>query len=442
MKWAFLIVTAALVWPLSIRLRSNPDRRLRAFAVLAFLPFVLSTMHLYWAVINWKWVGYVKGAEVSLLDFIALSLYLSLPRPEGRLPFRRSMAIYLAVTALSAIQAMFPVAALFYPLQLGRVFLVCATVYRGVCTDRRVPEAVLKGLAAGMFVELAFAGWQRAHGVLQAPGTFASQNLLGMISQFVIFPFFATMLGGRRGRLAPAVVAAGLVIAVLTASRGTIVLDCLGFATVFVLSAVGQWTPRKTKILWAGVAVMALFAFYAASSLQQRFHGGAELGLSEEDSERLVFKKAAAQMLADHPMGVGANHFTVVANLGGYFTRAGEQWSSGRASNVHNVYWLVAAETGYLGLVAFVAFIVLPLIAAFRCGFSHRGKPSGDLLLGLGSALLVVYIHSFEEWIFVVLESQYLLAIVIGLVAGLTQELHYWHAGAPIEGLPALDKEK
>ena len=122
-------------------------------------------------------------------------------------------------------------------------------------SDPRVPDAVLKGLAAGMFVEAAVAVWQRAHGVLQTPGTFYSQNLLGMISQFVIFPFFAVMLGGRSGRLAPAVVAAGLVIAILTASRGTIVLDFLGLATVFVLSALRQWTPRKTKVLWAGVAI-------------------------------------------------------------------------------------------------------------------------------------------------------------------------------------------
>src|SRR5262249_22459203 len=105
-KWAFLIMAAALVWPLSSRLRRNPGDRVRIFALMAFLPFVLSTMHLYWAVVSWQWVGYVKGAEVSLLDFIALSIYLTLPRPEGRLPFRWSMAPYFAVTALSAIQAL------------------------------------------------------------------------------------------------------------------------------------------------------------------------------------------------------------------------------------------------------------------------------------------------------------------------------------------------
>jgi hypothetical protein len=430
-KWAIFIVAASLVWPLSIHLRSNPQRRLAVFALAAFLPFVLSFEHLYMAAIDWRWVGYVKGGEISLLDLITFSIYLSLPRPEHRLPFRRSMALYVAATTLSAIQAMHPVAALFYPLQLCRVFLVCATVYRGICADPRVPEAVLKGLAAGLFLEMAFAVWQRSQGVLQTPGTFASQNLLGMISHFVIFPFFAAMLGGRRGPLAPAVVAAGLVIAVLTASRGTILLDCLGLVTAFVVSARGQWTPRKGKVLWTGVSVMAVFALFAASSLQQRFSGGPGLGLSEEDGERLRFKEAAAQMLADHPMGVGANHFTIVANLGGYFTRVHELWGAGRASNVHNVYWLVAAETGYIGLIAFVIFLLQPLIAAFRCGVRNLGDPRGDLLLGLGCALLIVDVHSFEEWIFVSFDSQYLLAIVMGLVAGLAQELHYWHSKPP-----------
>jgi O-antigen ligase len=434
MKWAVLFVLAVLVRPLSIRLRNNPDLRLRVFGVAAFLPFVLGDLHFYWAVLNWGWPGYVKGGEVSLLDFIALSLFLSLPRPERRLPFRRSMAIYLAATALSATQAISPVSALFYTLQLGRTFLVCGAVYRGICTDRRVSEAILNGLAAGMLLEVAVAAWQRAHGVLQTPGTFSSQNHLGMISHFVIFPFFAEILGGRRGRLAPAVVLGGLIVAVFTASRGTIALDFLGLAILFIVTALGQWTPRRTKVLWAGVAAMAIFVIFAASSLQQRFHGGPQLGLSEEDSERLTYKKAAAEMVADHPMGVGANHFNVVANIGGYFDRVGEFWSAGRAGNVHNVYWLVTAETGYVGLVAFVAFLVSPLLAAWRCGFRRRTDPKGGMLLGLGVALLVVYVHSFEEWIFVVLETQYLLAITIGLVAGLTQELHYWRpkAGVPL----------
>jgi len=437
MKYLLFIVLTGLVWPLSNYLGRKPDRRLGAFSLVAFLPFVLDVMHLRWAVIDWRWVGYVAGAEVSLLDFIALSLYLSLPRPGGRLPFRRSMAIYLGTTVLSATQAMLPEASLFYAWQLIRVFLVYVTVYRGVCEDRRVPEAVLKGLAAGMFIELTVAGWQHVHGIDRTPGTLASENLLGVISQLVIFPFFAEMLGGTRGRLAPAVIASGLVIAILTASRAAILLDCLGLAIVFILSARKQWTPRKARLLWASVAVAAVFAIFAASALQQRFLGSRELGIAQQDSERIRFEKAAALMLADHPMGVGANQFVIVANLEGYYTRVGELWSLGRDTNVHNVYWLMAAETGYLGLIAFVAFLLTPLVAAFRSGFKYRTEPRGDLLIGLGVALLIVYIHSFEEWIFVVYETQYIFAMVVGMIAGLGVRLGDASAALAEGGVPA-----
>ena len=50
----------------------------------------------------------------------------------------------------------------------------------------------------------------------------------------------------------------------------------------------------------------------------------------------------------------------------------------------------------------------------------------GDLLLGLGVALLTVYIHSYFEWIFFTTYVQYMFAITVGLVAGLAQQLGYW----------------
>ena len=50
---------------------------------------------------------------------------------------------------------------------------------------------------------------------------------------------------------------------------------------------------------------------------------------------------------------------------------------------------------------------------------------SGDLLLGLGVALLIVYLHSFYEWIFVKFEIQYIFAASVGMIAGLAQELGY-----------------
>jgi hypothetical protein len=87
---------------------------------------------------------------------------------------------------------------------------------------------------------------------------------------------------------------------------------------------------------------------------------------------------------------------------------------------------LVAAETGYFGLATFVILLMPPLIVAFSCGLRHAGDVRGDLLIGLGVALLAVYVHSFEEWIFVTFDAQYEFAIEIGMVAGLARELGYW----------------
>jgi O-antigen ligase len=443
-KWVFFITTALLIWPLSLYLRNNYYVRLKVFVLMGFLPFVTSYFHLYMAIDSWDWIGYVRGGEISIIDLIAMTIYLSLTPHRGNTPFTISMAAYFIATVISAIGATFPITALFYSWQLARMFLLYATVYRGSCADPRVASAVLEGMAGGIFLEAVLAIWQRfGDGVLQTTGTYVHQNTLGLISHFVLFPFFALLLGGRRGWLPLSVVISCLIIEVLTTSRGTLAIGVLGLAIVFVLSGVGRWTSRKAMVLLAGLAAIAAIAPLAASSLQQRFTTG-EISL-QEDSERLAYKRTAALMLSEHPLGVGANNFTFVANIGGYFARAGEvAYSSGLSGNVHNVYWLVASETGYFGLVTFVILLLRPLSVALICGLRRLGDARGDLLLGLGVALLSVYIHSFEEWVFVTFDVQYLFAIEIGLVAGLSTQLKRQeqtssrHGGSIFDGKHAI----
>ena len=96
------------------------------------------------------------------------------------------------------------------------------------------------------------------------------------------------------------------------------------------------------------------------------------------------------------------------------------------SAHVHNVYYLVAAETGYIGLITYVLILLQPLIVAFRCSWRSPSDQRGDILLGLGMSLLVVYIHSFFEWIFITFSAQYMFALNAGLIAGLATELGYW----------------
>ena len=433
MKWVFLAIMLAAIVPLAGWLRRNPRETPKIWTLMGFLPFGLGEFHLYMAAISWsQWPGYVKGLEISVLDVLAVAMYLSLPRLRSAIPFRLSMTLYFLAVVLAVFQSPVPIAALFYVWQLARMFLVYAVVAKA-CADERVAPALLTGMTIGLCFEACFAIWERfGLGILQTGGTLGHQNFLGLMSHFVTFPWLALLLAGERGWRPIAGPLAGLVIAALTVSRGTLGLMGAGYIGIFALSALRRWTARKAVILAVGVASVCVLTPVIISSFEQRFNQTeTAAGYNEGYDERAAFENAATRMISDHPFGVGSNYYVVAANTGGYNTQAAVTWAAGsETANVHNVYFLVAAETGYIGLITFVFMLLRPLIAAFRCGWRNRGDRRGDLLLGLGMSLLIVCVHSYFEWIFITFQAQYMFALDAGMVAGLATQLGYWRSAA------------
>jgi O-antigen ligase len=217
------------------------------------------------------------------------------------------------------------------------------------------------------------------------------------------------------------------IIDVLTTSRATLALAGGGYALLYVLSTLRCWNSQKLMILLMGLAVLIVLTPVTKSSFERRFAAEASMGGLDDFDERAAFERAAAMVLADHPLGAGPNHYAVVAPLGGYNLAAGVPQVAGENDAfVHNIYWLVAAETGYAGIITFILLLLAPLIVAFRCSWQNRRHLKGDVLLGLGVALLVVYTHSLYEWIFIGSEAQYVFVIVVGMVANLARQLGYW----------------
>lgn len=420
MKWVALVLFIAAVPALLGWLRQNSRLAPRAWALMGFLPFVLELWNLNVAPISWAlWPGYVKGIEITLLDAVALAVYLSRPRLRAPLPFRSLFIFYIFASLLAVAFADIPQAAFFYSWQLARVFLLFAAV-ASVCMDDRGPPAIILGMVIGLCMQAGFTIQASLSGATQASGTFGHQNLLGMITHFVAFPALALFLVNGKRRAPLFGVASGVIIAVLGASRATIGLSGIGYISLLVLSIARKSSPRKTAIAGIGLAALAAVAPLASSSLASRFEAAP---ISGDYDERAAFEKAARLIIADHPMGIGANQYVVRANTGGYSERAGVVWNSGsRSANVHNVYLLVTAETGYLGLVAFVCLLMGPMIVAFRSAWANRGDKRGDLMLGLGVSLAIVSIHCFYEWVFMTYQIQYLFAIVVGMIAGVVRQ--------------------
>jgi O-antigen ligase len=141
-----------------------------------------------------------------------------------------------------------------------------------------------------------------------------------------------------------------------------------------------------------GVITLGALTPFVMASFERRF----EIEGVTYD-ERGAFTKAASMMISDYPWGVGASHYVLVANVDGYNNVAGVAPVFGSSStNVHNVYLLVAAETGYFGLIAFVLAILAPAVVAFRCAFSNLGDERCPLLIGLGVAS--TFGRSMSEW--------------------------------------------
>src|SRR5690606_25484267 len=149
----------------------------------------------------------------------------------------------------SMLQAAEPLAAFFGVWQFARMFFVAAIVARA-CAFEEIPLLLLRGMALGMVAQFLAVLWQRfGLGYTQTPGLFLHQNTLGMTIHFVLLPYFALLLAGRRNlAFVAAVLAATLVTTVFTASRATVGFAALGLATTFAVMALAGLTQRKMAV--------------------------------------------------------------------------------------------------------------------------------------------------------------------------------------------------
>ncbi|MBB6468480.1 O-antigen ligase [Aminobacter lissarensis] len=427
MKFGVLFLALLAIFPLGLLLRSTPVLRKPFWIGFGALPFFAAAIPLFdVGLLSWagRWVGFVYGLQISIVDILAASALFAMPR--GKLPLwcKLPFLFYILAAALSLLQAAEPVAASFGVLQFARIFLVMVVVARASTSDPEVPLLMLKGMAIGIAAHFVAVLYQRFQLHLpQTMGLFIHQNTLGMAAHFVLFPHLALLLAGYRNvRYLVTTVVATIVVVVFTASRAAVGFSVIGLGTLFVTQALAGLTQRKMAVGFAALASLLIVAPLAISTFSNRFELN-PLGESQYD-ERAAFNRAASFILDDHPLGVGINHYVHVARDLGYSERAGVIGFEGNRNNiVHNAYWLTAAEAGYPGVLAFCVMLIVPLFVAWRTGWRMRHTLEGNLLLGFGVTLLVVYLHSFYEWVIFAREIQYLLTMTMGMVFGIALRL-------------------
>lgn len=428
MAYAILLIELLALFPLASILRKTPRYIPMTWFAIGFLMF----MYPGWgplglSVYSWPvFVGHTKGIEITIIDILAAALFIAgsgdktMPKP----PFRPAMAAYFLVALSSLFYAFIPMAAAFYVCQLLRMYFFYIVVFRGSRDPQNI-DYLLRGLALGLLVEFLTVFYQKfAGGNIGPPGTFVHRNALGLVINLAVLPLISLVLASRVSKLISLGTVTGLMATALLASRATIGLAAIGTLLVYVFSVMRKGTSRKARFGLVGVALAVIMVPIAMTSLSDRkIAQGNTFGDSEYD-ERAAFIQTASMMLQDHPLGVGANNFVLIANMGDYFARAGVAPSPGsRSAHVHNIYWLTLAELGYLGFLALIWMFAAPLATALRSAWRHRDSTDGDLMAGLAMALVTLYIHSYYEWTLATGVAQYFLAATWGMVGGLARKL-------------------
>ncbi len=400
-------------------LRASPQRRRWAFTAIGMLP-LLTKLPIEGYLYGWaEWQGTARGFNLSLIVIISLALIATRARSRAMLPFFTLFALYALALFMSVFFASVWLATVFVWWQ----FLSVLVVFVAIGYEAHKPEiraSILSGFALGLIYQAINLVPQKLSGVVQAAGTFGHQNILGLAVELTLLPIVAAALGGDRRRILLLGIASAVTCIAGSGSRATMGIAGAAIVLLILLSLARRTTSRKIGIAFFGVVSLAAATPIAIGTLNDRFQGGS---FFTTEDERKGFENVARSMAEKHPLGVGANQFVIVSNRDGYADRFGIPWQmADRSMPAHNAYLLARAETGWLGEIAFILMIAVPMMMALRFSFRDRNHAGGDILLGSAVALLANMVHNSYEFAVHTFPIQLLLFINIGLIAS---ELNY-----------------
>ena len=253
-------------------------------------------------------------------------------------------------------------------------------------------------------------------------GTFPHPNILAAFLSAAIFIFYWLYLSNKKpyGRiqisewlkfLAFFILLLGLF---LTFSRLIIITFILAGVIFFWLSKrLGKddliFKQRRQVLLYLSAIFTFIFLFLMRPEMFGRF---GQLSLAEQSvSLRWLYNEIAALMIANNPLtGVGFGNFT---NRMAEFLPYGTSLESWAIQPVHNIYLLIAAETGVIGLFFFLWFlisIVIKTIGSLRLNFTL------ERLTLLLITLAFLFIGLFDHFFLTLQQGHLMLWIILALL--------------------------
>lgn len=384
--------------------------------------------------------GHTKGFEASLIELVAVALMVCAARTRGR-DFRWLPPggwLYLAYCGLSGL-SIFPAANTVFALMAAVKFTMVVLIFIAAFLAFRDDEDlrwVLRTLAFALMLQALVALKMRfLDGRWQVHGWFEHQNPMAMWAYLCALPLLSVALSPATSRrdtgLHLAGVGAAALLILLTVSRASLAAFAVGAAAVIALAALRGLSPKLVGIAALGALAALAASMLALNSLRARFQEVAESNV-EQDLRAVLIDQSRA-MLHDHPCGVGWNNFGIANSLPqGAYAQILMDWDESRGFSIYDenyyanpltesLYWLLLAETGYLGFASFILFLVATLWWGLRSMLAFWRSPAGYFVAGLLVALTLTYLHGTVERVLTQTKNLSMWLILLGLLARIEQ---------------------
>jgi len=261
----------------------------------------------------------------------------------------------------------------------------------------------------------------------QVHGTFEHQNPLAMYAVLIGMVFLAVGFGplfkdSRKMLLGFAICA---VVVECTLSRGALVMFGLGTVGVIAASLAEKITPRRLIITSVLGVIGSVGLLLAIDTIIGRFH---DQGNEASSQLREVMKDACREMVRDHSLGVGWNNYALAVNPPYRYAEIYYDWTRSRNMKVNydepnavveSHYYLLLAENGYAGLLAWLAVIFIALWRNFRAFLFFEHSFLRCLALGIAAGCALNYLQSTLERVLVQPRNLMLWLILLGVTARL-----------------------
>ncbi|MEK7151548.1 MAG: O-antigen ligase family protein [Patescibacteria group bacterium] len=337
--------------------------------ILGSASFWLSTFFIISAIsiFNAQIVGLSLYQLLKLAEFIGVYFYLvrsqtPLVSADAPVAHRTSNGVYLKssfgrIFNFQSVLAVIIVSGLFQA-----VVGIVQYIKQGSLGLRLLGESPLSVNATGVAVFFADGiKYLRAYGTTPHPNILAAWLFVAVFA----FYFWYLYLKDRRSdsiryEIMPLLIYTILLFGLFfTFSRVIIGLWAVGVligVLIFILrkdfnNASGKIKSRIFKLAIGSLVVVGIFSLLFWPQIKSRIHVSSQ---EEAVTQRVYYNKVAGEFIGEHLMlGMGVGQF--IPNMIMKFSYLPSQ----AYQPVHNIYLLVVGETGFLGLVAFIGFVVI-----------------------------------------------------------------------------------